>query len=245
MSEPAATLSTRSSSTSAISARSTRWSTPAPSSPRRSSAATVTTSASPASWRCCRTMLGGRSQIDAAVSRRSEERAARNRAIAYLALDGGMIDSRVEEHLDLYFAQCSVLVSARDLAVMAATLANHGVNPITGARARGALRRVRPERHAELRHVRTIPGNGRIGWACGEESGVWRDPGAAGINGRRGRPRAGVPPAAEAIMWEASYSAGAAIIREGDAADALFLLAEGRVSVWLGLAEGRRKRPRR
>ena len=46
----------------------------------------------------------------------------------------GMIHSRVEEHLDLYFAQCSVLVSARDLAVMAATLANHGVNLITGAR---------------------------------------------------------------------------------------------------------------
>ena len=46
-----------------------------------------------------------------------------------------LIDERVDEHLDLYFAQCSVLVSARDLAVMGATLANHGVNPITGERA--------------------------------------------------------------------------------------------------------------
>jgi glutaminase len=46
----------------------------------------------------------------------------------------------------------------------------------------------------------------------------------------------------EAIMREASYPAGAAIMREGDAADALFLLAQGRVSIWLSLAEGRRKR---
>ena len=34
--------------------------------------------------------------------------------------------------LDVYFRQCSILVTARDLAVMAATLANSGVNPVTG-----------------------------------------------------------------------------------------------------------------
>ena len=34
--------------------------------------------------------------------------------------------------LDVYFRQCSILVTARDLAVMAATLANRGVNPLTG-----------------------------------------------------------------------------------------------------------------
>jgi glutaminase len=34
--------------------------------------------------------------------------------------------------LDVYFRQCSLLVSARDLAVMGATLANNGVNPLTG-----------------------------------------------------------------------------------------------------------------
>lgn len=36
--------------------------------------------------------------------------------------------------LDVYFRQCSVLVTARDLATMAATLANGGVNPLTGLR---------------------------------------------------------------------------------------------------------------
>jgi glutaminase len=46
-----------------------------------------------------------------------------------------MIDDRIEEHLDLYFKQCSVLVSCHDLAIMAATLANRGVNPATGVRA--------------------------------------------------------------------------------------------------------------
>ncbi|MGQ0846118.1 MAG: glutaminase A [Sporichthyaceae bacterium] len=59
----------------------------------------------------------------------------RNRAIAYLELSSGMITEPVEEHLDLYFAQCAILVTARDLALMAATLANGGVNPRTGRRA--------------------------------------------------------------------------------------------------------------
>jgi glutaminase len=59
----------------------------------------------------------------------------RNRAIGYLELNFGMIDEPIDAHLDLYFEQCSILVSARDLAVMAATLANNGINPRTGKRA--------------------------------------------------------------------------------------------------------------
>jgi len=59
----------------------------------------------------------------------------RNRAIAHLMLNFGMIGERIEEALELYFQQCSILVSAHDLAVMGATLANGGVNPITGLRA--------------------------------------------------------------------------------------------------------------
>ncbi len=59
----------------------------------------------------------------------------RNRAMAYLMRNFGVIDDSVDEALDLYFQQCSVMVSCRDLAVMAATLANHGVNPITGEQA--------------------------------------------------------------------------------------------------------------
>lgn len=59
----------------------------------------------------------------------------RNRAIAHLMRHFGMLDERVDEALDLYFQQCSVRVTARDLALMGATLANGGVHPHTGQRA--------------------------------------------------------------------------------------------------------------
>ncbi len=59
----------------------------------------------------------------------------RNRAIGHLMLNFGMIRDRVEETLELYFQQCSLLVNCHDLAVMGATLANRGTNPITGERA--------------------------------------------------------------------------------------------------------------
>lgn len=62
----------------------------------------------------------------------------RNRAIAHLLLNFEMVEPKVEEMLDLYFQQCSLEVNALDLASMAATLANQGVNPITGERALSA-----------------------------------------------------------------------------------------------------------
>ncbi len=74
-------------------------------------------------------------EIDRAVFTSEKATGHRNRAIAYLERNAGMIDERIDEHLDLYFDQCSVLVSAKDLAVMGATLANNGVNPLTGERA--------------------------------------------------------------------------------------------------------------
>ncbi len=62
----------------------------------------------------------------------------RNRALAWLMRSLGMLGADVETTLDAYFGQCSVLVTCRDLAVMAATLANGGTNPCTGRRALGA-----------------------------------------------------------------------------------------------------------
>lgn len=59
----------------------------------------------------------------------------RNRAMAYLMLNFGMVTDKIEETLDLYFQQCSILVNGKDLAMIAATLANGGVNPVTGEQA--------------------------------------------------------------------------------------------------------------
>jgi glutaminase len=61
--------------------------------------------------------------------------ADRNRAIAYLMRSLGMLVGDVEECLSLYLKQCSVFVTCSDLAAMAATLANGGVNPSTGRKA--------------------------------------------------------------------------------------------------------------
>jgi glutaminase len=58
--------------------------------------------------------------------------ADRNRATAYLMRSEGMIDGDVEDTLGLYLKQCSVKVTARDLAVMAATFANGCLNPVSG-----------------------------------------------------------------------------------------------------------------
>jgi glutaminase len=55
----------------------------------------------------------------------------RNHAIAYLMLNARMLDLSPDDALDIYYKQCSVLVTCRDLAVMGATLANDGVNPLT------------------------------------------------------------------------------------------------------------------
>lgn len=58
-----------------------------------------------------------------------------NRAMAYLMLNFGMVSDKIDETLDLYFQQCSILVNAKDLAMMSATLANGGINPVTKERA--------------------------------------------------------------------------------------------------------------
>ncbi|MFB2880909.1 glutaminase A [Floridanema aerugineum] len=73
--------------------------------------------------------------IDISVFMSERTTGHRNRAMAYLMLNFGMIDQKIEEVLDLYFQQCSLMVNCQDLAVMAATLANNGVNPVTGEQA--------------------------------------------------------------------------------------------------------------
>ncbi len=78
---------------------------------------------------------GRRLDVDVAVYTSEKTTGHRNRALAHLMLNFGMIENNVDEILDLYFQQCSLQVTAQDLAMMAATLANGGVNPSTGVRA--------------------------------------------------------------------------------------------------------------
>ncbi|MBD2078762.1 glutaminase A [Leptolyngbya sp. FACHB-17] len=73
--------------------------------------------------------------IDISVFMSERTTGHRNRALAHLMYHFGMIDEKIDETLDLYFQQCAILVNCHDLAVMAATLANKGINPTTGDRA--------------------------------------------------------------------------------------------------------------
>jgi glutaminase len=72
--------------------------------------------------------------VDEAVFESECATGDRNRAIAYLLRNYSVVQGDVDEVLDVYFRQCSILVTARDLAIMAATLANRGVNPVTNER---------------------------------------------------------------------------------------------------------------
>ncbi len=71
--------------------------------------------------------------VDERVFRSERETGDRNRAIAYLMRQVGALTMGVDDALDVYFRQCAIEVTTVDLAMMAATLSNGGVNPVTGA----------------------------------------------------------------------------------------------------------------
>ncbi len=75
-------------------------------------------------------------QTDMSVYESESATGDRNRAMAYLMRSFDMLDDP-DVTLDLYFRQCSALVTCRDLALMAATLACSGVHPITQERVLG------------------------------------------------------------------------------------------------------------
>jgi glutaminase len=81
---------------------------------------------------CMSAAAGRQLSIDQSVYESESATGHRNRAIAYLLLNFGMVHDQAAEALDIYFKQCSILVTCRDLATMAAALANMGRNPITG-----------------------------------------------------------------------------------------------------------------
>ena len=84
----------------------------------------------------------------------------RNQAIAMLMFAYGHIKDKPLQATDIYTRQCSVGVNAKDLAAMAATLANGGTNPVTGKKV------VSPENVPEILAVMATAG-------LYDDSGKW------------------------------------------------------------------------
>lgn len=72
--------------------------------------------------------------LDGEVYRSEIETNERNRALGRLLKSYGRLEGDSEEIVDIYTRQCALNVTAHDLAVMGATLADGGVNPVTGIR---------------------------------------------------------------------------------------------------------------
>lgn len=114
-----------------------------PMNPMVNAGALATTAMMPGSsfaeqWENVRTGLsrfaGRQLALDGEVYRSESATNMRNKAIARLLQSYGRIDLDPLGVVDVYTRQCSLLVTARDLAVMGATLADGGVNPLTGDR---------------------------------------------------------------------------------------------------------------
>ena len=81
------------------------------------------------------TYAGRALTVDETVYQSESETGHRNRAIGYMLRNFNILEEDPTPTLELYFRQCSISVCCRDLAVMGATLANAGKNPVTGERA--------------------------------------------------------------------------------------------------------------
>ena len=72
--------------------------------------------------------------LDGVVYASEAETNERNRAMGWLLRSYGRLTGDPDDVVDVYTRQCALSVTAHDLAVMGATLADGGVNPITGER---------------------------------------------------------------------------------------------------------------
>jgi len=70
-------------------------------------------------------------QVNQEVYKSEAETNQRNQAIGRLMYAYGHIKDNPDQATDVYTEQCSISVNAKDLATMAATLANGGKNPVT------------------------------------------------------------------------------------------------------------------
>ncbi|MBP1326027.1 glutaminase [Leucobacter exalbidus] len=112
-----------------------------PMNPMVNAGAIATTAMMPATsgeerWQLIRNGLsrfaGRELMLDGEVYRSESLTNQRNHAIAKLLDSYDRLDANAEDTVDVYTRQCALAVTAQDLAVMGATLADGGVNPITG-----------------------------------------------------------------------------------------------------------------
>ena len=98
--------------------------------------------------------------VDQEVFKSEADTNQRNQAIGYLMLAYGYIKANPLQATDIYTEQCSISVNAKDLATMAATLANGGKNPVTGKQVMKAAERARGARgdgdRRPLRRLRQV-----------------------------------------------------------------------------------------
>jgi len=72
--------------------------------------------------------------VNEAVAASERNTSDRNRSLGYFLRSVEAMEGNVENILDTYFRQCAIECTVRDLAVMGATLASGGVNPLNGDR---------------------------------------------------------------------------------------------------------------
>ncbi|MBG6122630.1 glutaminase [Corynebacterium aquatimens] len=79
-------------------------------------------------------LAGREMRIDETVKADELSSADRNMALAHMLKEYGILRDSVHDAVETYVFQCSVLVTVKDLAIMAATLASGGIQPITRER---------------------------------------------------------------------------------------------------------------
>jgi glutaminase len=77
-------------------------------------------------------LAGRQLHVDEEVYESELRDADRNMAIGYMLKAAGMIQDDPQEVVRGYIRQCAINVNVKDLAIMAATLCNAGVHPVTG-----------------------------------------------------------------------------------------------------------------
>ena len=87
---------------------------------------------------------GRRLSVNERVYESELEHAHRNYAIAHMLRGHGILTGDPTVAVQGYTRQCSLMVTVKDLALMAATLANYGVHPVTGEQVvpKGVVRQV-------------------------------------------------------------------------------------------------------